>query len=324
MDKLDIIAGGKAFGNVAQRLLASGMNVNALRTNDTLRYDEWKNYDEAVVKAYQKRLVGIADLRSRGLVYNIADGLGTTVLQFEDQSDITDANMSMDGITRGDNDRPEYSMKYLPLPIIHKDFQINVRALTASRKGNSPLDTTMAELAALKVAQKQEKLLFQGSSSYAFGGGTIYGYIDFPNRNLETTVNWTSAVGADILGDVLSMKEKLQNDMCFGPYVIYVPTTVDTHLDDDFKANSDLTIRQRLLQVAGIADVKVSDFLATQNIIMVQMDSQTVRLVEGLPLTNVEWQIEGNMIFKFKVMTIAVPQLRADQAGNCGICHGSW
>jgi len=88
---------GKAFGNVAQKLLQNELNVNALRTNDVLLYDEWKAIDKAVLKAYQERLVGVADLEARGLTYDIPNGLGKTVLGYQDASDIEDAEMNMDG-----------------------------------------------------------------------------------------------------------------------------------------------------------------------------------------------------------------------------------
>ena len=57
------------------------------------------------------------------------------------------------------------------------------------------------------------------------------------------------------------------------------------------------------------------------NVVMVQLTEDVVRVIEGLPLTNVEWTSPGNMIFNFKIMTITVPQLRADQEGNSGIAH---
>ena len=53
------------------------------------------------------------------------------------------------------------------------------------------------------------------------------------------------------------------------------------------------------------------------------MTSDVVRLVEGLPITPVEWTVEGGTIFNFKVMTIRVPQIRADQDGNSGVVHYS-
>jgi hypothetical protein len=323
---VDAVFKKQAYGDLAKRLLANNMSANALRTNDTLRKDEWKHYDTALLKVAQERLIGVADLMGRGLTYSIANGLGKTVLEYEDVSQIEPAQMSMDAVTRGRNDRVEFDIKYLPLPVIHSDFQINIRVLNASRTTGESLDTTMAELASRMVSEKMEELLFTGSSSYTFGGGTIFGYTDEPNRNTGSlTHNWnaSAATGSTILADLLNMKQASIDARHYGPWMVYIPTAYETVLDDDFKTNSDKSIRQRVGEITGIADVKVADKLTANNVIMVQMTSDVVRWVEGLPMQTVEWQTEGGMIFHFKVMTIAVPQIRADQEGNSGLVHYS-
>jgi len=242
-------------------------------------------------------------------------------------SDIDGASFSMDGVTRGDNDRPEFDINYLPLPIVHKDFQINARVLQASRTTGAPLDTTMAELAARKVAEALEDLLFNGTGGMTYGGGTIYGYKNFTYRNTYSlTGNWDddSAVsGTDILNDVRGMKQAALNDRYYGPYTLYIPNNFETRLDDDFKANSDKTIRQRILEIEGINSVKVSDSLTADNVLLVQMTSDVVRLVNGLGITTVEWDSEGGMVHHYKVMAIKVPQLRADQSDRTGIVHAT-
>lgn len=316
---MDFFYNGKAHGGVAARLLANGMDVRSLRTNDVLLYDEWKEIDKAVLKAYQQRLVGVADLQGRGLVYNIGNGLGKTVLGYQDASDIEDAQMSMDGVTRARRDRPEFDINYLPLPITHADFSFSAREIEASRSGNMPLDTTMAELAARKVAEKIEAVLFNGASSYTFGGGTIYGYEDEPNRNsVAIATNWDDS-GATPLQDVINMKQALINDRCYGPYVLYVPTNWETSLDDDSKAESDLTYRERLLKIASISDIKIADKLTSDVAVLVQMTADVIRLVNGMSVTTVQWDTEGGMQVNFKVMAIQVPQTRHDQTGRCGL-----
>ena len=345
---LDFIYNGKTFGSVGQRLVANGMNVNTLRpwigedgkmyvtanvggkpiavpiANATLRKDEWKQYDAAILEAAQQRLIGVADLMAKGLTFNISNGLGTTVMEYEDQSDVEDAQISMDGTTRGLNDRPEFDLNYLPLPITHADFQLNIRQLNASRTIGSPLDTTIAALKARKIAEMIENTLFNGASTYTYGGGTIYGYTDFPHRNtIALSENWDAAgkTGEEILDDVLAMKQASIDDRYYGPWMLYVPTAYETPLDDDFKANSDITVRERILKIEGIQGVKVVDKLTANNVVLVQMTSDVVRMVIGLPITNVEWQTEGGMIFRYKIMTIQVPQLRADQNDRTGIVH---
>jgi len=311
-------------GTSGQRLLASGMSVNSLRTNATLRKDEWKHYDTAAIKAAQRRLVGIADLMSRGLTYSLANGLGTTVLEYEDMSDVNDAQLSLDAVSRGQSDAIEFDLNYLPLPIVHADFDISIRKLNASRTTGQPLDTLMIAAKAEKIAEKLESILFTGASTFTFGGGTIYGYTDFPHRNTGSlSANWddSTATGATILADVVAMKQASINDRHYGPWVLYIPTAYETVLDEDYVSGYPKTIRDRLLEVGGISEIKVVDLLTANNVLLVEMDAKTVRLVEGLPLTTVEWQTQGNMVFNFKLMTISVPQLRADQANRCGIQH---
>jgi uncharacterized linocin/CFP29 family protein len=344
--ELDFILNGKASGPIASRLVANNMDAGVLRpfisdkdnrsyvtvngknqltTNATLRKDEWKMYDTAILKVVQERLLGAQDLISRGLTYT-TDGLGTTVLEYEDMSDIEGAQISMDASTRGKKDRPEYGINYLPLPIIHKDYQLNARSLAASRKTGNALDTTMAELAGRKVAEMIEQILFLGTSTYTYGGGTIYGYLDFPSRNTFTLdAHWddSAATGETILADLLAMKQKSINAMYYGPWVLYIPTNFETALDEDFKAGSDKSVRQRLLEVSGISDIRVVDMLTADNILLVQMTSDVIRLVQGLQVTVVEWSVEGGMITNYKVMAIMVPQPRADQEGHCGITHGT-
>lgn len=313
----------------AQRLMACGLNVNALRTNATLREDEWKAVDTAVLKVAQERLVGVADLMARNLVYNVSNGLGKTVLQYEDISDVEEAQLSMDAVTAGKNDRVVYSVKYLPLPVISADWQLNIRVLNASRTTGDSLDTSIQEAKARKIAEKMEDMLFNGASTFAFGGGTLYGYLDAPGTNGTTlSQKWDAgaATGETILDDVRALKQASIDAKHYGPWMIYVPTRYETPLDDDFKANSDKTIRQRIREVTGIVDVKVADKMPATDpakVILVQMTSDVVRWVQGLPLQNIEWEEKGGLVMFFKTITIAVPQIRADQEGNSGIVIGS-
>jgi len=252
--------------------------------------------------------------------------MGKMVLEYEDMGDITEAELSMDAASRAKKDRPEFSSKYLPLPITHKDFQLNVRQLEASRTRGESLDVTGIELATRKVNEKTEDMLFNGASAYSYGGGIIRGYTDHPNRNTGTLrAAWdaSSTTGAMILADTTDMKQASITAKHYGPWVMYIPTEYETKLDENYTANYPGTIRKRILEIAGIEDIKTADYLTGSQVLLVQMTSDVVRLVEGLPITPVEWTIEGGTIFNFKVMTIRVPQIRADQDGNSGVVHYS-
>lgn len=292
----------------------------------TLRRDEWKHLDDAIIPVAESRLNGIQDLITRGLVYNLGNALGTTVLETHDLSDAFEAELSMDGIKRSKGDRPEYGTVYLPIPIIHVDYEINARVLEASRRLGNPLDTTSAERAARKVAEKLEKLLFT-NEKYSFGGGTIYSYLNFPHRNTTTVAAWSNpaTTAKNIIDSVRQMKQEALNANFYGPWQLYVPTTVETRLDDDYNTSgqSTQTIRERILKIAGIAGISVVDTLPDNNYLLVQMTSDVVRLVRGMGIQNVQWGSEGDFVTKYKVMTIQVPQIRSDHEGKCGVVHAS-
>lgn len=350
----DLIFNGRAIGDVATRLMQFNFDTRCLRpyegsdgrtymtVNDkgsliarpianataTLRKDDWKILDDAIIKIAKPRLKAVGDLRAAGLTYTIPNGMGKTVLETETQSDIGPASVSMDALRENENDRPVFELTNLPLPIIHKDFQYSARQLAASRNGGSPLDTTTAELAARRVAEEAEKLLLGSSTvadQYAFGGGTIFGYTDYTNRltysiTAPTDSGWS---GTQFLRDLLGMRQALYNNYYYGPFKVYVSPAWDQYIDEDFKPNSDKSIRTRAKEINGITDIQTLDYLANTQILMVQMTSDVIREVIGMDMTTVQWEDVGGLLLKFKVMCIMVPQLRADQDGNCGVCHGS-
>lgn len=349
--KIDAIQSGKPFGQVAQKFMAAGLSVDNMRPfvgedggsyatkivgndrkainippqtivgNATLRRDEWKDLDTAVLKAARERLVGTADLESRGLVRNITNGMGRTVLEYHDMNDPGEADIGMSPVAKGKNDAPDYSTNYLPLPIIYSDFTVDQRLLETSRNMGDSIDTTMAESAARRVSEKLEALFFT-DTSYAFGGGTIYSYISHPDVNsVSLSTNWDASDGAGsaILDDVRQMKAAAITAKKFGPYMLYIPTDYEVMMDMDYSSQYPKTIKQRILEISNIIDVKVVDTLPGDTVLLVEMTSETVRLVNGLGIKVIQWNTQGGMLHHFKVLTIQVPQIRSDQDGNNGI-----
>ena len=299
--------------------------VAPITGNATLRRDEWKTLDLAVIGIAEQRLTGFNYLVSKGLVWALGNAMGTTVLEWHQTGDAMEAVMTMDAVTRGPNDRPVFSTHYLPIPIIHVDYEINLRELENSRKLGNSIDTIDAERAARKIEEYKETMLFT-NTQYAFGGGTIYSLINHPDRNtysLGTT--WVSDTAANIVADVIAMKQMSINDYHYGPWSLFIPTNYETVLDKDFDTTTATgrTIRERILQIANIQDVVVVDKLTASNVLLVQTTSDVVRIVRGLPIQNVEWGAEGGFIKRFKVLTIDVPQVRSDDNNRSGIVHAS-
>jgi len=362
--QVDLMSGGKGTGEVARFLQANGKldpnamrpyvdpitgntfvtvfkggdktkpeNYKAIQVNytGTLRPDEWKQLDEAVIGVTRERLSGFDYLIGKGLVYNLPNAMGTTVLEWHSASDSQEAIISMDAVSRGQGDRSIFKQHFLPIPILHADYEINTRVLAVARNSGNGIDASEAEHAARRIMEKKEDMLFT-NTTYSFGDkgtdgrNTIYSLVNYPDRNQVTLTEAWNASGktaAEILADVVAMKNAAIADRFYGPYTLFIPTLYDAILDEDYSVSgaSLMTTRERIMKIAGIQDIKVVDHLAANNVLLVQTTPNVVRIINGLPLQNIEWTTEGGMVHKYKVMTIQVPQIRSTYDSKCGIVH---
>lgn len=317
--------GGVPMGSVAHRLLANGLNINALRTNDVLRKEEWLLFDRTVIEIARPILVGVGDLMSRNLTVPIANAMGITVVQHETVSDMGPAETTMSGLSDPVRDRVKFEQVNVPLPITHKDFHLSLRNLESGRRLGTPLDTTMAAVAARRVADQLEGMLFNGVSITA-GGGTIYGYLNHPNRNTgSVTAGWglPATTGENILADILAMIDKAVADNMYGPYVLYVTNAAFINMLKDFKANSDKSVIQRIMEIPQIAAVRPTASLTGNNVVMIQMSSDVVDWLDGMQPTTVMWETHGGMLINFKILAIGAPRIKADQESRSGVVHYS-
>ncbi len=299
--------------------------TNRINANATLRRDEWLQLDDVLLQVARERLGGWQDLIDKGLTFNIGNAMGTTVLESHTVSDAMKAELTMDGIPRTQGDRPEFGTEYLPLPILHVDYEINMRVLEASRKLGQALDTTSVEMGVRRILEYQEDMLFT-NITYPFAGGTIYSYVNHPDRNtVNLAVNWDAAAmtAALILADVQNMKQTSMNNLHYGPWMLYIPSAYETVMDADYATGRQQgqTIRERLLKIGGLQGIKVVDRMPANEVLLVQMTSNVVRLVQGMGIQNIQWKEEGNFVTKYKVITIQIPQIRSDYKQKSGIVH---
>jgi len=309
-------------------MIGSAMTHNVLtNATGTLRKDEWILLDRAVIEAAKPRLQAFNDLRAGGRTFTIPNGMAKTTLEYERQSDISDATVSMDGLRRGENDRPVYDLQGLPLPITHKDFEFSSRQTMVSRNGGNPVDTTTAALAGRRVAEETEKQTLGLSTQFtSYGGYSIYGYTNFPSRLTRTISNptlggWTPDLTVQ---DCLQMKNQSQLAYHYGPWQVYCSPNWDPYMDDDYSAaKGDLTLRERIGRIQGLTQPKTLDYLTNYDLILVQQTADVARAVVGMDITTVQWPSHGGFQLNFKVLSILVPQVRADFNSNTGIVHGS-
>lgn len=345
------------FQNMLVRTLNEQGIYSPVMNATSLRKEEWLELDRVVVREARFRMRAWADL-AKANSYGGFNGMGKLVLEHETQSDNGYAYVDMDGTTEGTTDSPQYQLEGLPLPITHSDFTYSLRRLTVSRNSGTPLDTVMAEMAARRVAESVEKTTIGVDTGITYGGNStqiggygrtssVYGYLNFPKRLIKNNGYSPTGLGrsgsgwspSDTLKDILAARNSLYLNKFFGPFMVYHSNDWDSYLDNDYILTggnvATQTLRERLKAIENISDVRRLDFLAAAvtapndpaqilaanpfTMILVQMTPEVARAVTGQGITTVQWEEQGGMRLKFKVLTISVPQLRATQAGNCGI-----
>ncbi len=294
----------------------------------TLRKDEWVRLDEEVIEAARERLVIVDDLISAGLTHDVG-GLGTMISEWETASEMTDAEISMDGETESNKDRQEFGLEGVPIPVVQKRFSIGERMLLASRQRGASLDVTQGTEAARAVARASEKLVFQGASVTANSAGRRYGIpglLNFSGRATLSISNW-ALVGTtpeQILKELLQMVAKLETEeRRYGPFKVYIPGVYASRFREDFKANSDKTLMQRALEEETIDAIRISDALPAGNVVMIEMNKGVIDLAMASDLTTIQWQSGSGWTNNFQVFAAWAPRLKQDFDGHCGILHAS-
>jgi len=332
-DQVDVLM--RAMGSTGQwageqflRAMERGETISPshLRTNAVLSNDQWVEFDTVLVREASIRMRAAGDLIAAGLTRTITNGLAKTVFEYQKIGDMDPAVVSMDGVTRSENDRLAYTDARIPMPITHKDWYLNLRQLMASRTSGEAIDTTHIEAAGRKIGEEIERMVLVGGKT--FQGLPIYGYTTFPARNTAsfgTNGQWGAAAktGDNILADISTMIAAQAADRFYGPFVIYIGSGMAGKMNEDFKANSDKTIRQRILELEEIQAIRVVDQLPASTVIMVQLTSDVVQLIQGEPLQTVQWDIHGGFQINYKGFTIQIPLLRSDASGRAGLFHMS-
>lgn len=311
-------------------LVNNGIMVPAANAM-SLRKDEWIQLDSVVLKAARQRLRAWTDLAAAN-TFGGFNAMSKTILEHETESDPGFATVSMDGLADDMSDTPLFQLEGLPLPLTHSGFRYSSRTLAVSRNTGTPLDTNGAEKSARRVAELIERTLIGTTTGITFGTAanynnspSVWGYTNHPDRITKTNMTApTSSNGTTQLSDWLTCRDLLYDAGFYGPFMVYTSTDYDEFLDNDFKTNSDKSLRQRLLEIDGVGGIRRLDFLTnTFTTIWVQMTADVARAINGMDITTVQWEGKGGMEMNFKVMAIMVPQIRSDYNGNMGLLHAT-
>lgn len=297
--------------------------------NTTLLTGEWEMIDKTVHGVALSRMNLMNMFIGAGLSIPI-DGLGVTKYTWNRTGQMGEARIDMDMNTEINNDRMEWDEQSLPIPIISSGWDINMRYLAASRKAGTPIDAIKAYWAAYRVAEKAESILLNGAGTFKAAGGSIYGLRNTPIALSETLQgDWSSDdySGEEIVDEVAGWVQVLKNQNHYGPFALIVPQRYSHKLGKDYKAESDISILERIKKIDGIGQVSFTEQMNSEadgvlwanEVFLIELRKETVAILDGMGLTDFEWQKKGPFVKEHKVAMIRVPLFRNDMEDQTGL-----
>jgi len=338
------IADGKAHGDIAKAIMGNeyslmqmakryrNLNFSALPAN------YWKYIDDIVHRVAREQLVGMKDIQAAGGFVNM-DRRAGTAYEYYKISEMSKGNFAMTPDERGTADVLDFSTARLALPIAKKEFWVEVNLNSTASRNGFDLMMALTEAASFQIANELEEFLFNGLFELD-ANLKAYGYTKWPDRNIFDTaagfVDWKTLIDPVIqyrpdlvLKQLVDMVEVLFLQNHYGPYKLYIPKEYSYILSMDYTTGTTEqpvvgTIRDRLMMIEGLSSISVSRKLADNNILLVELTPSSVQIVNGIPLTVMDWEPPNspNWRHEYKAMACMVPLFKSDYNGQNGILHG--
>lgn len=310
--------------NARQAALGAAMGGGVMVGNAlALPKDVWGQWDREGVEVQRSTLAVFNDLAA-----SVATPMpiGKLIHYFQTISDSGQANVSLDGRSKGRTDKPTFDYHGTPLPIIDSPFGYGWREVEAASSEGFALDGAGRMNAMRKVAEQLETAALDGYSTITVNGQASYGLRNHPKRNTRSTgVTLNSATGAQWLAEVTATLKLLHGDN------FKVPATIYVNWDDWFYATSTeytagypKTIAQRVLELGGVREIVPADSINADELLAVVKDRRVVQVLNGMPIaTRAQFRANPEDDYNFVTMAAAAIEAKFDSEDNCGIAHSS-
>ncbi|HEX5415129.1 MAG TPA: family 1 encapsulin nanocompartment shell protein [Chloroflexota bacterium] len=263
-------------------------------SGDPLTSAQWETLRDAVVTTARASLV---DRRIISLVGPLGPGVEALPSDL-----LTGASSAEIDILGDDEGKPITTVRrrYLPLPLIYKDFWIHWRDLESNHEFGFPIDSGKAAAAASAVAHAEDRLVFLGDESLGLNGLT-----DMPGRNTLPMRDW--ATEGNGFQDVVDGIRKLTAAGFPGPYALVTSPELYAELNRVFDNTGVLEIEQ--VEKLARRGVYAASVLPEPSTLLVDSSAANLDLAVGLDFT-VAFVESNNLNFKFRVVESIVLRVR--------------
>jgi len=255
---------------------------------------EWAAIDQAVVRTAQSVLVG------RRFI-NLVGPFGPGIEALPNDVLTGGGGGRIDLLGNADDDQLTIgSRRFLPLPLLYKDFWIHWRDLESSRVLGVPLDTGKAAAASAATAQTEDRLIFDGEPDLGLPGlRTVAGRQELP------MANWNSMGAA--FSDVVEGVRVLTEAGFTGPYALAVSPRLYADLNRIFDATGVLELEQ--VEKLARRGVYATAVLPEPGALLVDSGAQNMDIAVGLDLSTAYVE-SSNLNHHLRVMESLVLRIR--------------
>lgn len=239
-------------------------------------------------------------------VRNIGQGGGAIVYRHYDETDPSEAQISMTGKAESE-DHPEKSAHNVNIPVIHKEFFLNWRDIAASRRHGSSLLEDSIRVATRMVAEAEDKLLISGDYDGWEGLG-LEGLFSASDRTNDASAggNWPDGSFADV--NVARAALQASGFVGLQPVMIGPPALIKCL--DGLISNTGITYKQALLENNLLSGVMESSRAYTESggvdsVVLVIPGEGNFWAVQDLPLEVNLWEDKAKNVYGTVRETIA-------------------
>ncbi|HYY89431.1 MAG TPA: family 1 encapsulin nanocompartment shell protein [Chloroflexota bacterium] len=255
---------------------------------------EWAALDQVVVRTAQAVLVGRRFLSLVGPF-----GPGVEALPNDVVGGSVGGQIDLLGIAEGEAIAIE-RRRFLPLPLLYKDFWVHWRDLEASQQLGMPLDLGKAAAAAAATAQTEDRLVFDGEA-----GLDLPGLRTAEGRQTLPMGDWASMGRA--FADVVEGVRVLTQAGFTGPYALAVSPRRYADLNRIFDQTGVLELEQvEKLARRGVYPTAV---LPDPAALLVDSGAQNIDLAVGVDLSTAYVE-SNNLNHRFRVVESLALRIR--------------
>ncbi len=226
---------------------------------------QWAALDETVVNTARRSLVGRRFIPVYGPL-----GAGTQAVPLADVAGAEPGVADLTGETDSGTIHTS-GARFIPLPLVHKDFQIPWRNVAATEQG-LPLDMAPAAAAAAFAARREDELIFHGDAALGLDG-----LLTVDGRETLPLGDW-SEVGSAFEG-VSRAIAHLGERGFFGPYALAVSPTLYANMHGVHERTGVLEIRN--VEELTTAGVFRSPVIPADRALVVSVGAQNMDLAIG-------------------------------------------